>query len=581
MGIKKIKKMWLKLICSCLAVVWVSGSFAACQKQHALQADMVLKNGSIYTVDGRQPWAQALAVRNGKFIYVGTASGAEKYIGRRTKVVDLGGKLVLPGFIDSHCHPISAFKQFYEINLNDCRETGEFQKAIRDYLQAHPDARFIRGRGWKNTLFGKTGPDKKIIDQVVSHIPVVLSSEDGHSKWVNSKTLELAGIDSSTASPGGGVIEHDVKTGEPTGTLRESAADLLAGIFPEIGTKDLMKGLLSYQKMAAAFGITTVHDSSLDAGSSDIATYKNLEKENRLSMRFRASLYADPEKGLEQVAQFLEERRQNQGRLFQTNAVKLFVDGVVEGSTAYLLEPYKHLPGFRGALLWKVEALNKLCAELDRNQFQIHVHSIGDAASRAMLDALAYAENVNGKRDARHMLTHLQLVAPADILRFRELGVVALPQPYWFMKDDYYRNIQVPYLGQERADAEYPMQSFFKAGVKVASSSDYPVTIPSNPLRAIQIGMTRSELGVTGADQVLWPAERATLQQMIASFTINGAYANFLEKATGSIVAGKSADLIVLDRNLFLIPAAEISRAKVLLTIFEGKKVFADRSFDQ
>jgi predicted amidohydrolase YtcJ len=523
-----MKKMRLKLIYSCFAVVLVSGSFPACQKQNACQADLVLKNGSIYTVDSRQPRAQALAVRDGKFVYVGTAAGAEKFVGRLTKVIDLGGKLVLPGFIDSHCHPISAFKQFYEINLNDCRETKEFQKAIRDYLQAHPDARFIRGRGWKNTLFGKTGPDKKIIDQVVSHIPVVLSSEDGHSKWVNSRTLELAGIDRSTASPGGGVIEHDAKSGEPTGTLRESAADLLAGIFPAIGTRDLMKGLLAYQKMALAFGMTTVHDSSLDAGSDEIAAYRNLEREKRLTMRFRASLYADPEKGLEQVAQFVSERRQNRGRLFQTNAVKLFVDGVVEGSTAYLLEPYMHLPGFRGALLWKVEDLNKLCTVLDRNRFQIHVHSIGDAATRAMLDALAYAAKVNGRRDSRNMITHLQLVAPADILRFRELGVAALTQPYWFKKDDYYRDIQVPYLGQERADAEYPMQGFFKAGVRVASSSDYPVTIPCNPLQAIEIGMTRSEPGATGTDQVLWPAERATLEQMVASFTINGAYAIFL-----------------------------------------------------
>lgn len=574
-----MKKMKLKFVYFILAVVLAIGSFPACKKQDAVQADLVLKNGYIYTVDSQKPRAQALAIKDGKFLYVGTAAGAKKFIGRRTKVVDLEGKLVLPGFIDSHCHAISAYKQFYEINLNDCKEISGYQKAIREYLLAHPDAKFIRGRGWRNPLFGKTGPDKKIIDQVVSHIPVVLASEDGHSKWVNSKTLELAGISRITTDPSGGVIGRDAKTGEPSGTLRENAADLVTNIFPAVSTPELMKGLLAYQKMAAAFGITTIHDSSLDAGSSDIAAYKNLEKENRLAMRFRASLYADPEKGLAQVAQFIAERRQNQGSLFQTNAVKLFVDGVVEGSTAYLKEPYKHLPGFRGALLYQVEELNRICAELDRNKFQIHVHSIGDAATGATLDALAYAEKANGKRDARPMITHLQLVAPADILRFRELGVVALPQPYWFKKDDYYRNMQVPYLGQVRADAEYPMQSFFQAGVKVASASDYPVTIPCNPLQAIQIGVTRCEPGQTGADQVLWPAERATLEQMIESFTINGAYANFLEKVTGSIAAGKAADLIVLDRNLFQVPVTEISKAKVLLTLFAGKKVFADRQF--
>jgi hypothetical protein len=248
---------------------------------------------------------------------------------------------------------------------------------------------------------------------------------------------------------------------------------------------------------------------------------------------------------------------------------------VVEGGTAFLKEPYLHLPGFRGEPRWEAGKLKLMCAELDKKKFQIHVHAIGDAATALILDAFAYAAEKNGKRDSRNQVTHIQLVAARDILRFKELGVVAVPQPYWFMKDDYYYNLQVPYLGQERADDEYPMAGFFRAGVVVASASDYAVTIPCDPLRAIQIGITRSCLGVTDPKEILWPEERATLEQMIASFTINGAIANFLEDTTGSIEAGKMADLIVLDRNLFDIPAAEISKAKVILTLFSGKKVFS------
>ncbi len=191
------------------------------------------------------------------------------------------------------------------------------------------------------------------------------------------------------------------------------------------------------------------------------------------------------------------------------------------------------------------------------------------------LDAFAYAAKQNGIRDSRNLITHIQLVDPRDILRFKELGVVAVPQPYWFMKDDYYYNLQVPYLGQKRADEEYPMESFFKAGVVVASASDYAVTIPCDPLHAIQTGITRSVLGVGDPKEILWPGERATLDQMIASFTINGAYANFLENTTGSIEVGKMADLIVLDQNLFFMSPDKISEARVILTFFAGKKVFS------
>jgi predicted amidohydrolase YtcJ len=340
-----------------------------------------------------------------------------------------------------------------------------------------------------------------------------------------------------------------------------------------------MTGLEKYQDMVLAFGITTVHDAYLDAGSNETEAYRKLESNKILRIRFRASLYINPEKGVDQIQYLIYERNKNKGPLFQTNSAKIFIDGVVEGSTAYLKEPYKHQPNNFGELLWNIDSLNKMCSALDKEKFQIHVHSIGDAATSVTLFAFTFAEFQNGKRDSRNSITHLQLVDKLDIKKFKELGVVAVPQPFWFSKDDYYYNIQVPYLGQKRADEEYPMKSFFDEGVVVASSSDYPVTIPCNPLEAIQYGITRSEFNTTNSSEILWPEERVTLEQMIRSFTINGAYANFLENETGSIEVGKKADLVVLDKNLFEIPVNEINQAKVIMTIFEGEEVFVDSTF--
>jgi predicted amidohydrolase YtcJ len=540
-------------------------------------ANLVLKNGFIYTVDGQRTIAEAVAIIDGKFVYVGSTSEVNQYIGKETRVIDLDKRMVLPGFIDSHCHPAyGAAHQLFDVMFTGLNSIAEYKKAIRDFAAKHPDAKFIKGRGWKNTLFGKTGPDKKIIDEIIPNIPVALDDDGGHAAWVNSLTLKLAGITKETKDPRSGVIERDPESGEPTGTLRESAAYLISEIFPDYTVEQLMRAVEAYQKMAASFGITTAHDATVDAGGNDFNAYKNLEKENRLAMRFRASLFVDPQKELEQVAQLIVEREKSRGPLFQTNGAKIYIDGVVEGGTAYLKEPFKHLANFRGVPRWDSDKLYSMCAELDKNKFQIHVHSIGDAATALTLDAFAYAIEKNGKRGSRNLITHIQLVDPQDILRFKELGVVAVPQPYWFMKDDYYYNLQVPYLGLKRADDEYPMESFFKAGGVVASASDYAVTIPCNPLIAIQTGITRSCLGITDPKEILWPAERATLEQMLASFTINGAYANFLENTTGSIEVGKMADLIVLDKNLFNLAVEEISKVKVILTFFAGKEVFSD-----
>ena len=551
---------------------------SACGIRTERAAELVLTNARVYTADAQGMRAEAVAVRGGTIVYVGGAAGASLRVGPSTRIIDAGGRTILPGFIDSHAHPVQSAHALFGVILQGLPSIEAYQKAVGAFAEAHPGAAAVRGAGWSNTLFPKTGPDRALLDAVIRDIPVVLSSEDGHSVWVNSKALETAGITAKTLDPSGGIIERE-SGGRPSGTLRESAAALVTGLLPGFSQSELEQGLEAYQTMALAFGITTAHDASIDAGGAEPAAYRALEEAHRLRMRFRASLYVDPGQGPGQADALAAEREKNKGPLFQTNAAKLFIDGVVEGVTAYLNEPYAHRPGFRGWPLWKPEALNAMCAALADRGFQLHFHTIGDAAAAEALDAVEFAEASSGRRDQRPLLTHLQLVAPDDILRFKKTGAVAVPQPYWFIKDDYYYNLQVPYLGKERADREYPMESFFAAGVPTASSSDFPVTVPPNPLEGIRAGVTRLKPGVDDPREVLWPEERATREQMIDSFTRWGAWANFLEDVTGTIEIGKSADLIVLDRDLFAIPAAEIGRARVLLTLFQGRTVYRDPSF--
>ena len=489
-----------------------------------------------------------------------------------TEVIDLEGKIVLPGFIDAHSHPSHGMDYFGNINLYPLDTLEKYQVEISQYAQRNPDLAAYRGGGWSDSLFPNHGPSKEILDAIVPDRPVSIVSYDGHSLWVNSTTLERAQITRDTPDPDGGLIGHDPDTGEPNGTLRETAMNLVESVIPDYSTKERVQALLAYQEMAFCAGVTMTHDAMLDMQC--IAAFKQLEADGLLSMWFRGSITLHPDQPIDDQIQFLlEQRAQNKHPRFQTNTAKIFVDGVVEGGTAYLFEPYAHKPEFSGIPIWNPEQLIDAFTALDRENIQIHVHVIGDAAAHIALDALEKAQGVNGMRDSRHMLTHLQLVTPGDISRFGQLGVIGVPNPYWFKIDDYYHTLALPYLGADRADKQYPMRSIFDAGVVMASASDFPVTIPFDPLIGIQLGITRSEIGVRSAD-VLWSEERANLEQMITSFTYNGAYANFLENQTGSLEVGKQADFIVLDQNLFEIHQTEIANTKVLLTYIDGQEVF-------
>ena len=562
-------------------------------------ADTVFKSGYVYTVNTTSTVASAVAVRDGIIVFVGSDSGASAYVGPNTKVVQLGGRMMLPSFIDSHTHSIMTVSGLYSALLYELPSVDAYVQAVADFA-ASPAAAgmsWIRGQGWSNTVVPGIGPLATDLDRAVSDRPSAIMSEDGHSYWCNSMALAAAGITGQTPDPANGVIERLPNStsaqnpyGIPSGTVREAANDLVTDIIPDYTVAQYEDGFRYYQQQTAApLGITTVFDPLLRMSQPNaIKAYEDLAATGQLTVRVRGALEVKPTDALATwVASAQAERAKHTTPMFQTPAVKVFADGVVEGHTAYLDEPYADAleyagdANYRGSPIWPFEAMKKAYVAFDKAGFQIHTHAIGDAATTEVLDALAYTRKVNRARDWRPGITHIQLVDPADYKRFASLGVTAVPDPYWFIKDDYYTYLQVPYLGLPRADYEYPMKSFFDNGVLVASASDYPVTLPPDPLMGIAVGVTRWAPGWVweypawpDPSGMLWPEQAVTVDQMIRSFTINGAKANFLEKTTGSIEAGKSADLIILDTNLFKVSPDKIFGAKVIYTMGQGKVLY-------
>jgi predicted amidohydrolase YtcJ len=542
--------------------------------QETTTADLVLKNGAVYTSDAARSWAEAVAIRGNKIIYVGPNSGVQPLITSATRVIDLQGKMLLPGFTDSHVHPVSSGMQ-----LNDCALTNisTVPGILEQVKQCHANGKgkkWIIGGGWELPLFPNANPSKELLDQIVPENPVFLEAADGHSAWVNSKALALAGIDRNTKDPARGRIERD-ENGEPTGTLREAAISFVARYIPAPTESDYVEGLRRALKLANSFGITSVQDAS--ASIEELNAYKTLDQKGALTVRVVAATKIDPDKAETQIPELIKRRALFNTARLNATAAKIFADGVIESHTAFLLEPYVDQPKNRGPANYRSEKLTKLITALDRAGFQVHVHAIGDGAVRMALDAFEEAQKSNGRGDLRHHIAHLELISPSDIPRFAKLGVIANFQPLWAYADSYITDLTEPILGPERSRRLYPIGSVVRTGAVIVGGSDWSVT-SLNPLEAIQIGVTR--YGLNDAKRVSWlPDERAGLASMIAAYTINGAYLAHREKQTGSIEVGKTADLVVLSDNLFTIPEYSIHKVKVLLTLLDGKEVFRDSEF--
>lgn len=568
-------------------------------------AEMVLTNGVIYSADSKDTSYEAIAVRDGLILALGNSQDIESYIGTNTVLIDLDGKMVLPGFIDSHMHPPgNVLREMYNIALSwrDNKET--ILAKVAAFVEANPDLDSYYGGGWSVGVFdgleSTLGPRKEDLDEIMADKPIILRSYDGHSTWVNSKTLELAGITADSPNPDGGVIEKNPETGEPWGTLKGMAFGMLP--VQEYSYDQIIEGVTAFQDFMHSLGYTGFFTPYPSAGAApNYDFYKavmEMEQNDELKLWVRAATRIDInlDEDLDtQINKLINARETYSGELFKITNAKIFMDGTVEAVTAKLLEPYEEDAGmgsdYYGIFYWEdMDALREAIAKLNSEGFTVHIHSIGDRATKEALDAFEDAlAQVPG--DHRNAITHLQVVDPADIPRFAELGVVANVQVYWHMKEpDWWEEVDYPFLG-DRAEYEYPLNSFIKSGAIVASSSDYSVTDPPAPLWAIETGVTRNlnnaefyEVDdIDGIDDPTWllnKDERASLEDMIKSFTANNAYALFIEDYTGTIEVGKYADLVILDQDLFSIDPQDIDGVEVLKTIFRGMIVYQTTDLD-
>ncbi len=554
-----------------LSAVLVTVAFTVACADSPDPADLVLRNGAVYTVVPTQPWAEAVAVADGRIVAVGSDDEVAPLIGADTRVVDLEGKMLLPGFGDSHVHPVDN----RGCNVRDIVTLDAVIDAIRECASEGAADEWIRGGGWALFLFDQANPHKSVLDEIAPGRPIILTSQHGHSAWASSRALELAGVTKDTPDPENGRIERDPATGEPTGTLHESASRLVYEHVPEPSAEQRTDALRRGIQLANSLGITSFQDAG--GGRESLQAYAALESRGELTVRAVTGLRINAEEGLENVARVVALRNEFGGERFRPTAVKIGGDGLIYNHTAALIEPYADRPDFRWHPNIAPEDLNPLVAALDAEGFQVHVHAVGDATVRYALDAFEHARAVNDERDSRHHIAHIDLAHPDDFPRFAELGAIANFQPIWAQRDEMVIDLIEPRIGLERTRWVYPVGAVVDAGGRIAFGSDWGVS-SMNPLEGMQVAVTRRGL-TAGPGEPFNAEEVVDLATAIAGYTIDVAYLNFRESEIGTLEVGKYADLVVLDRNLFDIPPEEIHQAKVLVTLLEGESVYEHESW--
>jgi predicted amidohydrolase YtcJ len=549
-------------------------------------ADLAFVNGAVYTVDAASSWARAVAVRDGRIVAVGTDDEIREHIGSATEVVDLDGKMLLPGFQDAHIHAPTGGMDRLRIDLSELHAWDDYARTITTWADANPSAPWVLGGGWAMDIFDGGTPSREQLDALVPDRPAYLTNRDLHAAWVNSKALEVAGVDASIADPIDGRFERTTDRAIQ-GTLHEGAMSAVRRVVPEPAVADLEAAILEAQRYLHALGITAWQDAIVGdypAMVSGLDAYPSLAARGDLTARVVGALWLERGRGVEQVDELIETRASTAAPGYAPTSVKIMLDGVCENFTAAMLDPYLGPDGSdtanTGLEYFDPETLRDVAVRLDREGFQLHIHVIGDRACRDALDAIEAAREANGPSDARHHLAHIQVVHPDDLPRFRRLGVTANAQPLWAAHEPQMDELTIPFLGAERTSWMYPYASLLATGATVCGGSDWPVSTP-DVLQEIHVAVHRtSPPNYTyggPSDEVFIPDERIALGQAVRAFTMGSAYVNHLDRDTGSIEVGKLADLVVLSEDIFGLETP--TDARVLLTVIGGHSVFeADRS---
>ncbi len=553
----------------CLAILVSANAFAQ-------TADTVIVNAHVYTVNPRQAWADAIAIRAGKVLAVGDTKQIDKFRGHSTRTIDAGGRLVLPGFTDSHIHFLEGSVTLLQVHLDDAKTIQEIQKLVKDFADKHPDVPWILGRGWTYPTFGATGlPDKKYLDEVVPDRPVYLTAFDGHTAWANSKALAMAGITKQTPDPPNGSFVHDA-SGELTGAIKEDATEVFQHVIPVPSREQRMDALRAGMLEANRVGLVRVHcaaNTGLAASDfENLDLYDELRKKGELSVRMYIAFEMDPPGLNPKKLHLLEQaRKQYHDDWVSAGVVKFFLDGVIESHTAAMLTPYSDDPTQIGALFWDPAKYKQTVQELDRRGYQIFTHAIGDKAVRTALDAYENASRTNHTA-GRPRVEHIETVSAQDIARFGKLGVIASFQPLHAYPDDDTLKIWARNAGPERTQRAWAWRSIENSGGHLAFGSDWPV-VTLNPWYGVQNALTRQTREGDPPGGFV-PQERISLADAIKGYTLGAAYAGRKEKTEGSLEPGKVADLIVLSQDLFKIEPDQIADTEVLLTMVGGKIVY-------
>jgi predicted amidohydrolase YtcJ len=526
----------------------------------------------VYTVNARQPWAQAVALRQGKIVAVGSDEEIGRMRGMGTKVIDAGGRLVMPGFVDCHIHFMDGSLGLDRVHLEGAQNPADIQKMLRTYAAKHPGDAWILGTGWNYAMFSPENlPHKKYLDEIFPDRPAIISGYDGHTAWANSKALALAAITRETPNPANGAIVRDPQTGEATGALKESASDLVYKVVPKPTRAEKLNALRAGMKWANENGLTRVHSAGQDF--EDLDLFDELRRHGDLTVRFYIAYFLDPPELRKQDLDAIESaRKKYRDDWIDTNAVKMMMDGVVESHTAAMLEPYTDDPSTKGTPFWDAGKYKAAVAELDKRGLQLFTHSIGEYAVRTSLDAYENAEVTNHTTGRRPRIEHIETISIADIPRFGKLGVIASMQPLHSYPDADTLDVWARNAGPDRASRAWSWKSIADAGGKLAFGSDWPV-VTLNPWHGVQTAVTRqTEEGKPEGGFV--PAQRLTVAQTVEAYTLGAAFAGRREKTEGSLEVGKVADLIVVSQNIFEVDPHKIADTKVAVTIAGGRVVY-------
>ena len=521
-------------------------------------------NGKVFTVNDNQPYAEAVVVEDGLIKFVGSTNKANKYIDYQTEVIDLQGKLMLPGFIDSHLHFISGGYYLLGINLRPALSKEEFVFILKDYVKGK-EGRWVTGGRWDHESWQDISlPTKELIDSITPNTPVFVSRIDGHMGLANSKALELAGITSETQNPAGGLIVKDTETGEPTGILKDNAMDLVFDIIPDKSFEENIEAALRSLEEAKKLGITTVHDMTQ---ARELEAYQEVERMGTLTCRIYSIWPID---GYDEIVRSGITAGNDEG-LIKRGTLKGYADGSLGASTAWFFEPYVQDTTTVGLPMDIVTNgdLEKWSIDADRNRLQLCVHAIGDRANSYMLDLYERISKNNSPWERRFRIEHAQHLRYSDIKRFSKLNVIASVQPYHCIDDGVWAEKRI---GKERLKYTHPYKSFLDNNVTVAFGTDWPVA-PLNPLLGIYAAVTRRTVDNKNPDGWI-PEQKISVEDAIKCYTLNAAFAGFEENIKGSIEEGKLADMVVLSEDILILYPVNIKDVKVDMTIFNGEIIF-------